>query len=114
MLTDSSGKPLWLTTDALVKRATHCVAPTFPPLARQIRIDGPVLIDILVDGRGQVACASVIYGHPLLIASALHAASQWTFRPMEQRGHPVSFHGHLRFRFSTERREDYNRCTDVP
>jgi TonB family protein len=114
VLVDSSGKPIWLTTDALVKRATHCVPPTFPPLARQIRIEGPVLLDILVDSRGRVSCARLITGHPLFVTSAIQAAGQWTFQPMKQTGHSVSFYGHLRFRFSTERREDYNRCTDVP
>jgi protein TonB len=72
-----------------------------PALARQARIEGQVLVDILVDQQGNVACAQLIYGHPMLAGSAVEAAKDWTFRPKKQKGHAVSFYGHLRFHFST-------------
>jgi len=101
LLTDKAGKAIWLDTNALLKNATHCVAPQMPPLARQARIDGYVLVDILVDGKGNVACVKLIHGHPLLAGSAVDAAKDWTFRPRKQKGRDVSFYGHLRFHFST-------------
>ena len=101
MFADKGGKPVWLDTDALLKRAIHCSAPLMPALARQARIEGQVLVDILVDRKGQVACAHLIVGHPLLAGSAIDAAKDWTFRPMKQNRKTVSFYGHLHFRFST-------------
>jgi TonB family protein len=101
LLTRKDGTPIWLDTDALLKSATHCVAPQMPDMARQVRIEGQVLVDILVDEKGKVACAKVIVGHPLLTGSALEAAKDWTFRQRKQSGKPVSFYGHLRFHFST-------------
>jgi TonB family protein len=101
LLTGNDGKPIWLSTNALLKNATHCIAPEMPALFRQARIEGLVFVDILVDEKGRVACAQLISGHPLLAGSAIDAAKNWTFRPKKQRGRAVSFYGHLRFHFST-------------
>jgi TonB family protein len=109
---DKGGKPVWLETDSLLKRATHCAAPKMPAMAQLARIEGQVTVNILVDGKGQVACAHLIRGHPLLAASAIDAAKNWTFRPTEQKGRSVSFYGHLTFRFSTAgARKVENPCT---
>ena len=101
LLMDEKGKPVWLDTDALLKDATHCVAPNMPALARQARLDGYVSVDILVDQKGHVACVQLISGHPMLVSSAIDAAKDWLFRPKKQKGKEVSFYGHLRFHFST-------------
>src|SRR3979411_989046 len=61
LLIDKAGMPIWLDTDTLLKSATHCVAPQMPALARQAQVDGFVLIDILVDGKGKVACVQVVH-----------------------------------------------------
>jgi TonB family protein len=109
---DKTGKPIWLDTNALLKNATHCVAPQMPALARQARIEGQVLVDILVDREGKVACVHLIQGHPLLAASAIDAAKDWTFGPRKQKGREVSFYGHLRFHFSTgQTAKSENPCT---
>lgn len=101
VLTGKDGKSIWLNTKALIKRATHCAAPKMPALARMVRLEGQVLVGILVDEKGKVACARVVSGHPMLVGSALEAAKDWTFRPMKQRHKSVSFQGHLNFHFST-------------
>src|SRR5260370_42280638 len=80
LLTDKAGKAIWLDTNTLLKNATPCVAPQMPPLARQARIDGYVLVDILVDGNDNVACVQLIHGHPLLAASSAAAAEGSRFR----------------------------------
>ncbi len=113
-LSDQHGRPIWIDTDSLVKSATHCIAPSLPPLARWARIEGHVLLDIVVDQEGKVACIEVEDGHPLLAPSALEAARQWTFRPRKQNGKAVSFYGHLRFHFSTASvSEKEDACTVV-
>src|SRR5262245_12433385 len=96
LFSDKDGNAVWLNTDALLKRAIHCKAPSMPAMARQARIEGQVLVDILVDRKGQVTCAQLISGHPLLVASAIDAAKDWKFRPVKQHGKAVSFYGHLR------------------
>jgi TonB family protein len=102
VLLDEHGRTVWFDTPALVKRAVHCVAPQYPVLTQQVRIQGTVLLDILVDGEGKVACIQFVRGHPLFGPAAVEAAKDWTFRPERQSGKPVSFYGHLRFSFSLQ------------
>jgi TonB family protein len=101
VLMDKQGRPIWLSSDALVKRATRCVAPQLPALGHGLRIHGYVFVDIVIDEKGQVRCIQLVSGHPLLSDAAMQAAKDWTFRPEQQRGKPISFSGHLRFHFST-------------
>lgn len=112
VLMDKDGNPIWLETEALIKQATHCVAPQMPPLLRQAELDGQLLFDILVDEKGRVACVELVHGHPLLAGSAINAAKDWTFRPKKQRGKSVSFYGHLAFHFTTGTvSKNENSCT---
>jgi TonB family protein len=112
LLTDGKGKPVWLDTDALLKDATHCVAPKMPALLRQAELDGYVSVDILVDQKGHVLCVQLISGHRMLASSAIDAARNWLFRPKKEKGNEVSFYGHLRFHFSTgNSAKDENPCT---
>jgi periplasmic protein TonB len=71
-------------------RQTYSVAPEYPPLARQTRIYGTVVIDAVIDERGNVVQARVVSGHPLLISAALRAVQQWRYEPTSLNGQPVS------------------------
>ena len=109
---DRSGTPIWLDTDSLLKRATHCRPPKMPPLSRSLSVDGYVSLDFLVNDKGEVWCVLLNHGHPLFASSALSAAKDWTFRPTKQDGKAVWFYGHLRFHFSTGYiQKDENPCT---
>ena len=101
VLSDASGKPIWLGTQALLRRSTHCEAPQMPALWRQARIQGYVFVDILVDERGRVACVRLVSGHPMLAGAAIDAAKNWTFEPKKEKGRAIAFYGHLSFYFST-------------
>jgi len=92
-------KPLWFDTESLVRNATHCAAPQKPGVLDRSRLDGYVVIDILVDDQGKVSCARVVSGHPLLFGSAIQAVKDWAFRPKRQDGKGVWFYGLLRFHF---------------
>jgi outer membrane biosynthesis protein TonB len=70
------------------------------------------MVDILVNDRGQVVCVQRVSGHPMLAGSAVDAAKEWTFEPKKQDGSNVWFYGHLRFHYSTEKKEkEGNPCT---
>jgi TonB family protein len=71
-------------------------------MGKNFRIDGYVLVDILVNSKGTVECARLIDGHPMLANSAIDAVKDWTFRSMKQHGRSVAFYGHLRFHYSTK------------
>jgi protein TonB len=63
--------------------------PIYPPLARQARIQGNVVLHAIIDKDGRVAQLEVISGHPLLVQSALDAVKQWRYKPTLLNGDPV-------------------------
>lgn len=63
--------------------------PLYPPLARQARIQGNVVLHAIIDKDGKVAQLEVISGHPLLVQAALDAVRQWRYRPTLLNGDPV-------------------------
>lgn len=50
--------------------------PTYPPLARQARIEGDVKIEVSVRQDGSVDSAEVVSGHPMLKQAALDSVQQ--------------------------------------
>jgi protein TonB len=71
-------------------RQRYSVNPVYPPLARDARIWGTVLVDAVIDEHGNVVQARVLSGHPLLIDAALKAVLQWKYEPTTMNGQPVS------------------------
>jgi TonB family protein len=63
--------------------------PEYPPLARQARIQGNVVLHVVIDKEGKVAQLEAISGHPLLVQSAMDAVRQWRYKPTLLNGQPV-------------------------
>jgi protein TonB len=63
--------------------------PVYPPLARQARIQGSVVLHAIIDKDGRVAQLEVVTGHPLLVQAALDAVKQWRYKPTLLNGDPV-------------------------
>jgi TonB family protein len=66
------------------------VPPVYPPMARQARIQGLVIVETTIDPAGNVSSARVVSGHPLLAAAAVEAVLQWKYRPMLMNGAPIT------------------------
>ncbi|MBP7865452.1 MAG: TonB family protein [Acidobacteria bacterium] len=74
------------------------VPPVFPEFARHARLQGMVIVLIVVDALGKVRCAKAVSGHALLKPGAVKAALQWEFRPLVRAGKTYAFRGCLLFR----------------
>jgi protein TonB len=70
-------------------RVVNHVAPIYPPLARQARIQGVVLLEAVISKTGRMEKLHVISGHPLLVQAALDAVTQWRYLPTMLNGEPV-------------------------
>ena len=57
----------------------------YPSLARQARISGVVVVEAKLDDKGEVAEATAISGHPVLIPDCLANIRKWRFRPNARR-----------------------------
>jgi len=63
--------------------------PQYPPLARQARIQGTVVLHAIISKDGRIESLQVISGHPLLIQAALDAVRNWRYQPTLLNGDPV-------------------------
>ena len=58
------------------------VQPVYPPQAREARVQGRVIVEVVIDATGHVVKASILRSIPQLDAAALDAIRQWEFRPV--------------------------------
>jgi protein TonB len=65
------------------------VQPQYPPLARQARVQGIVVLRAMISREGQIENLQVVSGHPLLVQSAMNAVLQWRYRPYFLNSEPV-------------------------
>jgi protein TonB len=63
--------------------------PTYPQEAFIKKIEGTVVLEILIDSTGRVVRARVIQSVPQLDAAAVQTVYQWVFIPAMKHGRPV-------------------------
>jgi periplasmic protein TonB len=80
-------------------RQTLYVKPEYPALAHEAHVSGTVVVDAVIDDRGNVVQARVVSGHPLLIDAALKAVLQWKYEPTSLNGQPISVELQVQVRF---------------
>jgi protein TonB len=83
----------------LNSQALSLPRPNYPPMARQIRIQGTVIVQVLIDEKGNVVSAKAASGHPLLIPEAQKAAMQARFSPTIIGDQPVKVSGAITYNF---------------
>jgi TonB family protein len=63
--------------------------PIYPPLAKQARISGHVMLNAIIGKDGAIQNLTVASGHPLLVPAALEAVKQWAYQPTLLNGEPA-------------------------
>lgn len=76
--------------------------PPYPQIARQMRIQGRVSVQVLIDEDGRVISATALDGHPLLAPAAQKAALQAKFSPTTLGGQPVKVSGVITYDFKIQ------------
>jgi protein TonB len=71
------------------QRITY-VAPVYPALAREVRRDGTVILEAVIDETGAVRNVTVVRSIPLLDRAAIDAVSQWRYTPTRLNGAPIA------------------------
>ena len=79
--------------------AIYLPKPNYPPMAKQIRLQGQVSVQVLVDETGRVVSAKALSGHPLLLVEAQRAALQARFAPTKLSDQPVKVSGVITYNF---------------
>ena len=83
----------------LNSQALFLPKPAYPPMAKQIRVQGTVSVQVLIDETGKVISAKAVSGHPLLAAEAVRAATQARFSPTLIGEQPVKVSGVISYNF---------------
>ena len=68
---------------------TKHVNPAFLAIAQSARVQGVVILEVLVGTSGSVDNACVLRSIPLLDQAAIDAVRQWEFEPTLLNGQPV-------------------------
>jgi protein TonB len=71
-------------------RPLRLTRPDYPQEAFVKKIEGTVVIEIVIDARGHVVHARVVRSVPLLDQAALECVRQWLFEPAIKAGRPVA------------------------
>jgi TonB family protein len=81
-------------------RLIHQVKPEYPPEARAKGIQGPVVLDVQVQGDGRVGTVKVVSGDPVLSEAAVRAVKQWVYQPFSVDRKPVERQTRVTIRFT--------------
>lgn len=75
--------------NVIQSKLIRMVKPTYPPLAKQARIQGQVLLSAVIGREGRIQELRLVSGHPLLAPAAMVAVRQWLYSPTLLNGDPV-------------------------
>lgn len=78
------------------------VRPVYPKEARERKLEGDVVMDVLIDEKGLVRQLNVISGEPIFRASATEAMKKFKFRPAKVDAKSVSVRVRYTLHFKTE------------
>jgi periplasmic protein TonB len=78
----------------------HQVKPNYPPLARQARIQGSVVLQAVIAKNGAIENLHLVSGHPMLAPAAIEAVKQWKYKPYFLNGEPVEVETQITVNFT--------------
>jgi protein TonB len=65
------------------------VAPVYPVIAREAKVEGTVILEAVIDPTGRVDHVRVLRSRPLLDQAAVDAVRGWRYTPTLLNGVPV-------------------------
>ncbi len=76
------------------------VNPTYPLLAKQMKVQGAVVLEALISRNGNIQGIQVLSGPAILSEAAREAVKQWHFKPYYQGGQPVETQARITVNFT--------------
>lgn len=77
--------------------------PAYPPAKLRSRIEGTVVLRLLIDQSGRVEDVAVVRGDPEFVQAVMQVVWQWRFTPARDRGRPVKVWGIKHVNFTLRR-----------
>jgi TonB family protein len=88
-----------LTSDEAIRAATAKPQPDYPPVARQLRIQGRVDVEVSIDPTGTVESTRIVAGNAALTGTIANTLKRWHFEPALVDGKPVRAIATISFTF---------------
>ena len=101
---DAAMKVVWVSEGATHVKVLNRVEPTYPPLANTTRVQGAVLLTVVIGKDGSIHQINVLSGHPLLVDAAVAAVKQWRYQPYVLNGEPVEIQSQISVAFTLSER----------
>jgi TonB family protein len=76
------------------------VSPSYPLLAKQMKVQGAVVLEALISQNGSIQDIQVLSGPAILSAAAREAVKQWHFKPYYQGGRAVETEARITVNFT--------------
>jgi TonB family protein len=97
---EASEAPIEVPSHSVQSLLSRKVPPVYPPLARQARIQGTVVLKVVITKSGDIGTLRLVSGHPVLAPAAIEAVKQWKYRPYLSNGEPVEVTTNVQINFS--------------
>jgi TonB family protein len=98
-VTSAASERVEISSDA-ARLVTHSVTPAYPTLARQMRVQGSVILQAVIGRDGQIQALQVVSGPPILAGAAREAVKQWHFKPHLLGAEPVETQAKITVNFT--------------
>lgn len=79
---------------------THSVSPNYPVLAKQMQVQGAVILQALIGKNGNIQNLRVLSGPAILSEAAREAVKQWHFKPYLLAGQAVETEARITVNFT--------------
>jgi protein TonB len=76
------------------------VEPSYPMLAKQMKVQGSVVLQALIGREGGIQDLRVLSGPAILSTAAMDAVRQWRFRPYYQSGQAIETEARITVNFT--------------
>jgi len=84
----------------LAQVVSRPVDPTYPLLAKQMKVQGAVVLEALISKTGSIQDIQVLSGPAILSVAAREAVKQWHFKPYYQGGQAVETEARITVNFT--------------
>jgi TonB family protein len=92
-------EPMKVSRAEAMSAATTKPTPSYPTIAKQLKVEGEVTVQVLIGEEGKVEVSTPVTGNPILTRAAVDTLKEWRFKPFQNGGKAVKAQTVLSFVF---------------
>ena len=84
-----------VSTQEAMRAVSFKTVPEYGSIAKQLRLSGPVGLDVVIAEDGTVETVTLVSGNPVLGKMAMEAIKKWKFTPFKSDGKAIKVVGQI-------------------